>query len=137
MMPDDHYARTGTMFWKWALSPKNPRDDFLTVAAPDPTFTDIVVPGAKSALEFAKRSSPLQNCVKVGPNPCIHPFSRPVLICSAFLGKLHPCLSLCGISVASSRPALQDAVNWHLPVFLISTMVSKEYQTPSLTELQK
>ncbi|EIE20480.1 glycoside hydrolase [Coccomyxa subellipsoidea C-169] len=55
----------GTMFWKWALSPKNPRDDFLTVAAPDPTFTDIVVPGAKSALEFAKRSSPLQNCVKV------------------------------------------------------------------------
>ncbi|KAK9917882.1 hypothetical protein WJX75_009220 [Coccomyxa subellipsoidea] len=55
----------GTMFWKWALSPRNPRDDFLTVAAPDPTFTDIVVPGAKSALEFAKRSSPLQNCVKV------------------------------------------------------------------------
>lgn len=54
----------GTMFWKWALSPKNPRDDFLQVAAPDPTFTDIVVPGAKSALDFAKRSSPLENCAK-------------------------------------------------------------------------
>lgn len=52
------------MFWKWGLSPRNPRDDFLQVAAPDPTFTDIVVPGAKSALEFAKRSSPLQNCEK-------------------------------------------------------------------------
>ncbi len=55
----------GTMFWKWALSPKNPRDDYLQVAAQDPTFTDIVVPGAKSALDFAKRSSPVDNCAKV------------------------------------------------------------------------
>ena len=65
------------MFWKWALSPRNPRDDFLTVAAPDPTFTDIVVPGAKSALEFAKRSSPLQNCVKARPAPCTRPCLYP------------------------------------------------------------
>lgn len=55
----------GTLFWKWALSPKNPREDYLEVAVPDPTFTDIVVPGAKAALDWAKKASPVKNCQKV------------------------------------------------------------------------
>lgn len=53
------------MFWKWALSPRNPREDYLEVAVPDPTFTDIVVPGAKAALDWAKKASPAGNCKKV------------------------------------------------------------------------
>lgn len=32
---------------------------------PDPTFTDIVVPGAKAALDWAKKASPLKDCKKV------------------------------------------------------------------------
>ena len=32
---------------------------------PDPTFTDIVVPGAKAALDWAKNASPLKDCKKV------------------------------------------------------------------------
>ena len=60
----------GTLFWKWGLSPKNPRTDYLEVAVPDPTFTDIVVPGAKAALDWAKKASPLKDCKKVrGPRP--------------------------------------------------------------------
>ena len=55
----------GTLFWKWSLSPKNPRTDYLEVAVPDPTFTDIVVPGAKAALDWAKKASPAKNCQKV------------------------------------------------------------------------
>ena len=67
----------GTLFWKWALSPKNPRTDYLEVAVPDPTFTDIVAPGAKTALDWAKKSSPAQNCQKVR-NAGGHPiFSLP------------------------------------------------------------
>ena len=60
----------GTLFWKWALSPKNPREDYLEVAVPDPTFTDIVVPGAKAALDWAKKASPATNCEKVAYYPC-------------------------------------------------------------------
>ncbi len=37
------------------------------MAAPDPTFTEIVVPGAKAALEYARAASPLQACQKVRP----------------------------------------------------------------------
>ena len=67
----------GTLFWKWALSPKNPRTDYLEVAVPDPTFTDIVAPGAKTALDWAKKSSPAQNCQKVRNAECplIHSIS--------------------------------------------------------------
>lgn len=59
------HSSAGTLFWKWALSPKNPREDYLEVAVPDPTFTDIVVPGAKAALDWAKKASPAKNCEKV------------------------------------------------------------------------
>ena len=61
--------RAGTLFWKWALSPKNPKVDYLEVAVPDPTFTDIVVPGAKAALDWAKKASPAKNCQKVPTFP--------------------------------------------------------------------
>ena len=61
----DEVYRAGTLFWKWGLSPKNPRTDYLEVAVPDPTFTDIVVPGAKAALDWAKKASPLKDCKKV------------------------------------------------------------------------
>ncbi len=40
---------------------------------PDPTFTDIVVPGAKAALDWAKKASPAKNCQKVHILP-LHPF---------------------------------------------------------------
>ena len=69
--PDWISADAGTLFWKWALSPKNPREDYLEVAVPDPTFTDIVVPGAKAALDWAKKASPAKNCVKVN-TLCLH-----------------------------------------------------------------
>jgi hypothetical protein len=63
-------CHAGTLFWKWALSPQNPRTDYLEVAVPDPTFTDIVAPGAKTALDWAKKSSPAQNCQKVRHAVC-------------------------------------------------------------------
>ena len=65
---NSHYL-AGTLFWKWGLSPKNPRTDYLEVAVPDPTFTDIVVPGAKAALNWAKNASPLKNCQNVRTSP--------------------------------------------------------------------
>jgi hypothetical protein len=74
------HCHAGALFWKWGLSPRNPRDDFLQVAAPDPTFTEIVVPSAKAALEYAKAASPLQACQKARPDrphACIHAPPRP------------------------------------------------------------
>ena len=125
-------ACTGALFWKWGLSPRNPRDDFLQVlapssdppkpasktqhqrlhsstalsaslpagsdpvagssgafdsasqvAAPDPTFTEIVVPSAKAALEYAKAASPLQTCQTVGfAARCVAASGRPPLSCA-------------------------------------------------------
>ncbi len=71
-------AGAGTLFWKWSLSPKNPRTDYLEVAVPDPTFTDIVVPGAKAALDWAKKASPAKNCQKVHILP-LHQIRMPCL----------------------------------------------------------
>lgn len=65
LQQSDEAHHAGTLFWKWGLSPKNPRTDYLEVAVPDPTFTDIVVPGAKAALDWAKKASPLKDCKKV------------------------------------------------------------------------
>ena len=69
LQQSDEAHHAGTLFWKWGLSPKNPRTDYLEVAVPDPTFTDIVVPGAKAALDWAKKASPLKDCRKVRNAP--------------------------------------------------------------------
>ena len=80
-LPGPHalHLDAGTLFWKWALSPKNPREDYLEVAVPDPTFTDIVVPGAKAALDWAKKSSPASNCEKVPHDPFLLLFNDLVV----------------------------------------------------------
>ena len=54
---------------------------------PDPTFTDIVVPGAKAALDWAKKASPLKDCKKVSTLPLNDPHSTwqccPLTLCTA------------------------------------------------------
>lgn len=66
---------------------------------PDPTFTDIVAPGAKTALDWAKKSSPAQNCQKVRNARChlilLLPTSHLEIIFTGFLS-----------------PGAETALNW-------------------------
>jgi hypothetical protein len=77
------------------------------VAAPDPTFTDIVVPGAKSALDFAMRSSPLGNCVRVRHRTSHRAFRHVCLYIRAGL-LIAPDSILCSLLLGGSAMSFLD-----------------------------
>ncbi len=63
----ENFLPTGTIFWKWSLSPRNPRDDYLQISADDSTFIDIISPSAKEAIQITTAMSPLGGCQKARP----------------------------------------------------------------------